>query len=809
MKQMGSSPEGLSTEEARRRLGRFGPNEPVASKGTPLWRDVLQSLANPLVLILLAAATVAGFLGQTTDTVIIFSVVAFSTVLNVAQTYRSRQAVADLQRESRPIAHVRRDGVWIDIPSVELVPGDVIRLAGGDLVPADCRLLSSKDLHAQQAMLTGESVPEDKFASEGAVPDASQATSAASVFLGTSIVSGIGEALVVRTGRATMFGDIAARLVTRPPETEFERGLREFGNLILRSVVLLVAIVFLSGVVRERSLLDSLLFAVALAVGLTPEFLPMIVSITLARSAVHMARKKVIVKNLASMQNFGSMDILCSDKTGTLTTGEMSLERVIEAEGAEQGRCLRLAAINSELQSGLRNPLDDAILQKGSPGDVEKLGEVPFDFERRRVSVVARVDGKRLLITKGAPESVLAVCEEAGTSVEDLGREGLRVLAVASKEVEAKEDYSAADEAGMKFEGLLAFMDPPLPDAMRIINQLSAIGVRVKIITGDSAEVSRYICGEVGLDCGEIVLGQDIDKMTDAALQHVAEQRTLFARVSPAQKNRIISALKHRGHVVGYMGDGINDAPSLHTADVGISVSGGAAVAKDAADIVLTERSLEVLRDGILEGRMAFGNVMKYLLMGTSSNFGNVLSMAGGAIFLPFLPMLPTQILLNNFLYDLSQVTIPTDRVDHSFIRKPRRWDIGQVRRFMLIVGPISSLYDFLTFGVLLYVLHAGQREFHTGWFVESLATQVLVILVIRTGLNPFRSKPSRPLALSVVGVVLVGLILPFSPLAGDLGFVPLPPLFFAILFAMILTYLGLVELIKRRFFAQGDAALV
>lgn len=815
-----ATPAGLTTEEARRRLQRHGPNEPARHGRATAARQLLALFANPLVLILLLASVVSSAVGEVTNAAIIALIVGLSIALNFAQSYRSQRA-ADRLRESVALrATVRRDGAWAELPAHALVPGDVIRLGAGDLVPADARLLESRDLYVQQAALTGESLPVEKRAATpgpGPVDAENPATAPDLVFLGTSVVSGTAVAEVTATGAATAFGDVAARLAARPPETEFDRGTRRFGMLILETVLFLVLFVFLLNAAFRRDPLESLLFAVALAVGLTPEFLPMITTVTLAQSAARMARGKVIVKHLSAMQNFGSIDVLCSDKTGTLTTGDMALDRAVDPAGRPADRPFLLGYVNSAFETGVRSPLDAAILRHGQPdmGAYEKRDEVPFDFERRLLSVVVRSPSGLVLVAKGAPESVLARCTalelDGGARpldaaararceavARDLGADGYRVLAVAWRSCPEQDAYHAADEAGLTLAGFLAFVDPPLPGAAGMIEDLRREGVAMKILTGDSDLVARHVCGQVGLALDRVVLGEELDRVSDAALLRLAQDATVFARVSPAQKNRVILALKRAGHVVGYLGDGINDAPSLHAADVGISVASAVDVAKDAADIILLERGLDVLHRGILEGRQAFGNVMKYLLMGTSSNFGNMFSMAGASLLLPFLPMLPTQILLNNFLYDLAQVTIPTDHVDPSFVRKPRRWDISFIRDFMLVIGPISSIYDFLTFGALLLVLHASEAAFHTGWFVESLATQTLVLFVIRTMGNPLKSRPSLPLAATTLLVVAVGLALPWTPLAGPLGFVALPPAFFAFLVLVVATYLALVQLAKR-----------
>jgi len=638
------------------------------------------------------------------------------------------------------------------------------------------------------------------------------------VFLGTSIVSGTATAEVAATGAKTAFGDIAARLAARPEETAFDRGLKNFSQLIARTVFFLVLFLLAVSIIRHRDAFQSLLFAVSLAVGLTPEFLPMIVSVTLSKGAVDMARKKVIVKHLSAIQNLGSLDVLCSDKTGTLTAGTMSLDRSLDPFGNPSQRTLELAYLNSKFQTGIRSPLDDVILHQPplKVEDYTKCDEIPFDFERRRLSVVVERQSQRVLITKGAAEGIaplLAGYELAG-KVEplgddaakrirqigtDLNGQGFRSLAVAYVAVPARTDYSVADERNLILAGFLSFADPPLADAAQLLASLKQDGVEVKVISGDNDRVTGHICAQVGIDAGRIVTGEELDRMTDPALAHDAEEAHIFARISPAQKNRILLALKHNGHAVGFMGDGINDAPSLHAADVGISVPSAADVAREAADVILVEPGLRVLHEGIIAGRKAFGNVMKYLLMGTSSNFGNVFSMAGASIFLPFLPMLPTQILLNNLLYDISQLTIPTDNVDETYLKKPQHWDVSLIRKFMVFIGPISSIFDFLTFYVLLHFYHANEVQFHTGWFVESLATQTLVLFVIRTSKNPLRSRPSRPLIASCLGVVAIGMYLPFSPLAGTLGFTALSAGYYGFVAAATAVYLLLVEAAKRR----------
>ena len=791
--------DGLTSSDAAARLAKYGPNDATAKHRSGPLALVLPFLANPLVLVLLAAAAVSGFLGDLTNASIIAVLVGASVALDTLQTLRSRAAVTALQSKVAPTASALRDGAWKEVPRREIVPGDLVRLAAGDLVPADGPLLEEKDLHVQESALTGESMPAEKAVGPG---------DDGRVSLGTSVVSGTATMRVEKTGAGTALGGIAAKLAEKPPETEFERGLRTFSGLITRIVLLLIGFTLVAMLGFHRPPLQSLMFAVALAVGLTPEFLPMITTITLARGAMRMAKRKVIVKSLAAIPNFGSMDVLCSDKTGTLTTGEMTLERRLGLDGEPSDEPLKWGALNAAFESGVANPLDAAILTVGKPEEGwTKVDEIPFDFERRRVSVVVEREGRRVLIAKGAPENVFQACPKATVpeSVAGMGKEGFRVLAVAIKDVPVQAQYGIEDEKDLQPVGLLGFFDPPLPDALETIKALKDAGVDLKILTGDSDAVTAHVCAKIGLDPGAIVLGSDVEKLNDDALRVVAENTKVFARVSPAQKNRVILALKARHHVVGYMGDGINDAPSLHTADVGISFAGATDIAKYAAQIVLVDRSLPLLHEAVVEGRMAFGNVMKYLLMGTSSNLGNVFSMAGAALFLPFLPMLPRQILLNNLLYDLSQVTIPTDNVDAAYTKRPKRWDMRLIKAFMLIVGPISSLFDVLTFVVLLRVFHAKAAEFQTGWFVESLATQTLVIFVIRTRDLPWRSRPSLPLAVTVLAVVALGVALPFLPLARVFGFVPLPPAYFAFLLPATILYLAAVLLVKARLFAKYD----
>ena len=673
-----------------------------------LIQELLLLFVNPLVVILLIAAIASGILGQRVDAGIIIFMVLLGIAINFAQTYRSQKAIERLREHVSLSATVLRDGKWQEIKRHEIVPDDLVRLSAGDLIPADAQLLQARDLYVQQAALTGESMPTEKHARPGTKDTEGTPDAPNLVFLGTSVVSGTATARVLKTGPQTSFGAIAKRLVVRPEETEFERGLRRFGMLIMRVVFALVLFIIVVRLALHKDAFESFVFAVALAVGLTPEFLPMITSVTLASGAVRMAREQVVVKHLPAIQNFGSIDVFCSDKTGTLTKGEMILSRSMDPLGRSSDRVLGLAYLNSKFETGIRSPLDSAILatERHDLDEYRKIDEIPFDFNRRRLSIVVEREGsngiERLLIAKGAPEGILDVCE----SYEDAGQiraidsatlegvnhvyqglcsGGFRVLAVAYRTVELHDGFTPKDEHSLVLAGFLAFADPPIEDAAASVAAMKRDGVHVKILTGDNERVAQYICAQVGLDAGTVVLGNELDQMSDTALAHVAEETTIFARVSPMQKLRIILALKHRGHVVGYMGDGINDAPSLHAADVGISVATAVDVARDAADIIMLKSGLGTLHRGIIEGRKASANVLKYLLMGTSSNFGNMFSMAGASLFLPFLPMLSTQILLNNFLYDTAQITIPSDNVDDTYIRSPQRWDMT----------PDPQLHDF------------------------------------------------------------------------------------------------------------------
>jgi len=823
--QLEASQAGLSGQEAQARTVRFGANTLRDHGERPLLVQYLVHFKNPLIMVLLAASAVSALTGEITGFVIIWVIVLMSVTLDFYQEYRAGRAAEQLKKTVAVQASVLRDGHPQEIPTANLVPGDVVLLSAGDLIPADCRLLEAKDFFINQSLLTGESYPVEKHARELPAPAAVLDQAENSVFMGTSVISGMAKVLVCRTGADTAVGDIADSLQIKPPPTAFELGTQSFGMLIMRLTFMLVLFVFLINAFFHRPFLESFLFAIALAVGLTPELLPMVVTVTLSRGALRMAKKQVIVKQLSAIHNLGSMDVLCTDKTGTLTEGHIKLERHLDAQGNDSAQVLQLAYLNSFFETGLKSPLDDAILEHKEidASSWRKIDEVPFDFERRRVSVLVDQGEKRLLVVKGSPEDILRLStqyavgelerflpldEQALASIQalhdSLGKEGFKVLGIAWRTVALDHPHAVVDdETELIFAGFAAFLDPPKESAAHALKALATDGVDVKIVTGDSELVTRYVCGQLGMPVTGVLNGDEIQKMDDPTLAVRVRETNLFCRVTPAQKNRVILSLKAQGHTVGYLGDGINDAPSLRSADVGISVDGAVDVAKAAADMIMLHHDLGVLHAGVQEGRRTFANIMKYIMMGTSSAFGNMFSMAGATLFLPFLPMLPTQILLNNLLYDVSELPIPMDNVDKEYLTHPRHWDTTFIRNFMWVIGPVSSVFDFLMFFILLKVFEAGEELFHTGWFIESIATQVLVIFVIRTRGNPFKSRPNLALTVTSLAVVLVAAALPFTPVAAQLGFVAPPPLFFVILPIMVFCYLLAVEFVKRYFYRR------
>jgi Mg2+-importing ATPase len=829
---LNTSPSGLTSQEAKNRLEIFGHNELAKRKKRTAVIDLIFRLASPLVIILLLAGIISGFLGDAVGATIIFSIVLLSVILDFYQESKAEKAAEMLKEKVTTTTTVVRDGVKQEVKLSEIVPGDTVQLSAGDIAPADARVINAKDFFVDQSALTGESFPVEKTVAPLREKGSTISEWDNCLFMGTSVTSGSATAVVMKTGNFTEYGRIVKRLTARETETDFERGLRRFGFLMMEVTFLLVLFVFLINAYRflflEHALaydvLESLLFAVALAVGLTPELLPMIISVNLSKGALAMSKKGVIVKRLTSIENFGSMDVLCTDKTGTLTENRITLVLHVNIEGNNDEKVLLYSFLNSYHETGLKSPLDDAILKYKDIDvkDYQKIDEVPFDFTRRRVSIVVEQERQRSLIAKGAPEEIIKVCsycELAGVTTDltselqrkieqkyyALSSEGFRVLGVSYKKVrEEKAVYSVNDENDMVFLGFVAFMDPPKETVKESLELLGKAGVELKILTGDNELVTRKTCEQLGFEIKGVVLGSDVSQMNDDALARVVEKTNVFARVTPGQKDRIMNALKNNGHVVGFLGDGINDAPSLKRADVGLSVDNAVDAAKESADIILLQKDLRVLQEGVLEGRKTFGNTMKYIMMGTSSNFGNMFSVAGASLFLPFLPMLPIQILLNNFLYDLSELGIPTDNVDKEYVEKPKKWNISFIRKYMILMGPISSIFDFLTFFIMLLVFNATEPLFQTAWFLESLCTQTLVIFIIRTRITPFyKSKPSRLLTFSSLSIVGFALLIPFTPFGTLFQFVPLPFAFLLILAGMVFVYLMLAEIVKKWFYKR------
>ncbi|MET8615661.1 magnesium-translocating P-type ATPase [Streptomyces misionensis] len=815
--------DGLSSEEAARRLKRWGPNA-VHSHRARAWLVLWHQVRSPLLGLLLAAAVVSYFVGERSDAVIIGVIVALSVGLGFVNEFRAEKTAQSLHAKIRHRAVVLRDGRPQEVEVTALVPGDVVELRLGDIVPADLRLLATAGLECSESVLTGESLPVAK--DTAAVPPGTPlADLTGCALMGTVVHCGSGRGVVVATGAEAEFGKIAAGLSGHQLETEFQVGLRRFSMLLVYVAGALTTSIFIINVALHKPLIDALLFSLAIAVGITPQLLPAVVSTSLAAGSQRMSRRKVLVKRLVCIEDLGDVDVLFTDKTGTLTQGRIDFIRAVPVAGTSAEEVLRLGLLCTETDVDDQgrpvggNPLDDALwdspaaaAQHSSLTGWTRTAVLPFDHERRMVSVtVTDPAGDTLLITKGAPETVLERCAEVPEPVrEALDAEfaaGNRVVAVATRPAHPATAISALDERGLRLAGLLVFRDPPKHDAAEALARLSALGITTKIVTGDNTAVAAKVCHDLGLTDAAVLTGNDLDAMDDEQLTTAIRDTTVFARVSPEHKARIVRIQRKTGGDVAFLGDGVNDALALHAADVGISVDSATDVAKDAADVILLEKDLGVLADGVAEGRRIFANTIKYVLMGTSSNFGNMFSAAGASLFLPFLPMLPSQILLNNLLYDTSQLAIPTDQVDEEQVRRPAHWDIAFIRRFMICFGPISSLFDFVTFAVMLGVFHADAAQFHTGWFVESLATQTLVIFAIRTRRVPFwHSRPSLPLTLTALGVVALGAALPATPLARVLGFRLLPAGFFAAVAAMVVVYLLLVEFAKWIFYRTSRA---
>ena len=820
--QFKTSVKGLSEEEAHQRLEDYGFNEPARKKKRTVLIHLTKLIINPLVIILLIIAGFSFYFGQKISAFIVSGMAFLSVGLSFIQEHRAGKEAEKLSEMVRATATVYRGGRSKEIPIRQIVPGDIVDLFAGDMIPADLRIIQAKDLFVNQASLTGESLPVEKTINGIHSTKGSSASDSTNIaFMGSSVVSGTGLGVVIRTGLSTQFGEISRKLSSMNVETTFDKGIHQFTWLMIRTMMVLVVVICAANYYTKGNLIEALLFSLAVAVGMTPEMLPMLVTLNLSKGAIAMSKKQVIVKRLSSIQNLGAMDVLCTDKTGTLTMDKIVLEKYCDVIRNESKDVLQLAYINSYYQTGLKNILDKAVLkyEKLLVRQYRKIDEMPFDFSRRVMSVVVDVEGKHKVITKGAPEEILKRCKkyeldgeivdmdqimltDLKEEYDSLSADGFRVLAVAYKDMQVNKDvYSKEDEQELILKGYVAFLDPPKPTTRKTIEALKELGIELKVLTGDNELVTKKICSEVGLDIKGLTTGEQLEKLSDAQLRELVKTTTVFARLSPMQKERVIQALHENKHTVGYLGDGINDAPSLKAADVGISVNNAVDIAKESADIILLQKNLMVLRDGVLEGRKTFGNILKYIKMGSSSNFGNMFSMTGASFILPFIPMLPIQILLNNFLYDLSQVSIPSDEVDEEYLVRSRPWNVDYIKKFMMVFGPVSSIFDFITFGVLFFIFHASPALFQTGWFLESLCTQTLVIHIIRTGKIPFiESKPSQFLIFTSIYIVSIGLVIPFLPIGAHFGFV-MPPASFFIALAIILgLYCCTVQCVKNWF---------
>jgi Mg2+-importing ATPase len=831
LKELGSQLNGLSETEADSRLKQVGTNEIAREKHKSALMRLLGNVKNPLVLLLSALGVLSYLTGDLRATVVIFVMVVLGVVLRFFQEMRADNAAEKLKAMVSNTATLVRDGKEEEVSLKMLVPGDIIKLASGDMVPADVRVLSAKDLFLNQAALTGEALPVEKKAAQASADVQNPLDLPNLCFLGSNVESGSATAVVIQTGDRTYFGSLAASIVGQRQLTSFDKGVNKFTWLMICFIAVMVPAVFLINGLSKHNWLEAFLFAMAVAVGLTPEMLPMIVTVNLSKGAIVMSRKKVIVKRLNAIQNFGAMDVLCTDKTGTLTQGKIVLEKHLDVNGDPSEKVLQYGYLNSYHHTGLKNLLDEAILDHEELEErlkakekYRKIDEIPFDFVRRRMSVVVEDEtGLNTLICKGAVDEVLSLCTRVETNggvipvqpkhdakrrqiADDLNGQGFRVIALAYKQMPGGSDepvYSVKDESDLILLGFLAFLDPPKDTAAEALKRLGSLGVDVKVLTGDNEIITAYICKEVGISVEHLLLGPQIETMSETELAEAASATSVFARLVPAHKEHIIRALQSKGHVLGFMGDGINDAPALKAADVGISVDSAVDIAKESSDIILLENSLLVLEQGVLEGRRVFGNIIKYIKMAASSNFGNMFSVVGASAFLPFLPMLPIQVLTNNLLYDFSQTTIPTDEVDADWLIKPRKWAIDKILRFILFIGPISSIFDYVTFFMMLYIFNCWQNPamFHTGWFVESILTQTLIIHVIRTNKIPFiESWASWPLILTSVIIVAVGAWLTVSPLAKTLGFVSLPPMYWLYLAIILLGYAILTQVVKTWF---------
>lgn len=823
---LSTGPNGISDTEVLQRLKTYGSNTLKANTGSSAIILFLSQFKSPITLLLIVAALLSAGLGDVSDTIIIFCIILASSLLGFWQEKGAASAVKELLKMVRLRCTVIRNGTPKEIAVEEVVPGDVVTLSAGDIIPGDCLIIDSKELFVDEAAFTGETFPVEKNAG---ILDSNTVLSKRSntLFMGASVISGKASALVMATAKQTEFGKISTNLQSRAPETDFEKGIRKFGYMLMEVTLILVIIIFGINVFLHKPILDSFLFSLALAVGLTPQLLPAIISVNLSTGAKRMAKLLVIVKRLSSIENIGSMNILCSDKTGTITEGKVNLKDTLDINGNHNDKVLQYAWLNASMQQGFKNPIDTAIClaYNGTSNTFIVQSEIPYDFIRKRLTVVVKDGNTRLAVTKGALNSIVTICShaeisegqlsdivDAKTSIlkqyEELSESGFRTLGVAYKTISDTNDFSRDDEQGMTFLGFITLFDPPKANVGPIIEKLDSLGVKLKIITGDNALVAKSLALQVGIKDPKILTGAELYKMNKAALMHQAKLTDIFAEVEPNQKERIISILKSSGNVVGFMGDGINDAPALHVADVGISVDTAVDVAKEAADIVLLSQDLNVLTNGIIEGRKTFTNTMKYIFMATSANFGNMFSMAGASLFLPFLPLLPKQILLTNLLTDFPEMAIATDRVDMPNIQSPQRWDLSFIRKFMVVFGLLSSVFDFLMFGVLLFIFKAKETEFQTAWFIESVISATLIVLVVRTRLPFFKSLPGRYLSIATGLIVLFVLILPFTPLSKWFGFVKLPFVLYLWMFLLITIYILCAEMVKHWFYNHMTKAI-
>jgi len=812
---------GLTSDEAKKRLIDFGANRLKPQKRSNTFTLLIGQFKSPIILILLSASILSLFLHNIVDASIILAIVVISGILGFWQEHSASNAVEKLLAMVQITAAVFRDGNEKEIAVEAVVPGDIVKLNAGDIVPGDCLLIESKDLFVDEAMLTGETYPVEKDVAVLPV-DTALSKRTNSVWMGTHIVSGSAKALITLTGKNTEFGKVSERLKLKPLETEFEHGIRRFGYFLGEVTLVLVVLIFAINVYLHRPVLESFLFSLALAVGLTPQLLPAIISINLAHGAKKMAEKKVIVKRLASIENFGSMNVICSDKTGTLTEGTVQVEAALDINGVANDKVFLFAFLNASYQTGFTNPIDEAILKyrKIDLSGYQKQDEIPYDFLRKRLSISVVQNNIHILVTKGALANILEVCTSAETGdgklvemvslkdtiekhFEEFSNNGFRTLGIAYRNLPSRSPINKGDEKDMIFLGFLTLFDPPKDNITETIAKLKSLGVSLKIITGDNHLVAASLSRKMGLSDTKIIAGNELRQMSDAALlQHVGET-DVFAEIEPNQKERIIIAMRKAGNVVGYMGDGINDASALHAADVGISVDTAADVAKEAADIVLLEKDLGVLIDGVREGRATFANTLKYVFMATSANFGNMFSMAGVSLFIPFLPLLPKQILLTNLLTDFPEMTIATDSVDEQMIDYPRRWDIKAIRKFMITFGLVSSFFDYLTFGLLLLIIHANEGQFRTGWFLESVISASMIVLVIRSRKPFFRSRPGKYLLIATLSIAVITMVFPFTPLGRIFGFSPLRFSTYLLLLLIVVLYIFMAEITKRIFYKR------